>query len=267
MNKNLIITVSLLIFAVMLILFAWYYTESKKPENAVRSYLEEKYQEDFQNTIKFEKSIPNPDIEGNVDGTNVITVEGKGSTEYFKIFSEKDDLDFEVIVDTGTWEIHDTFALRKDVRDHLLSFFSAVNERLSDHIVKISIDDRGMNQFEEVSGVDEIKERLSRIPEIDSDSDSSTAGYPFISLEITLDQASLPFCQENTDLLHEINDLVIQTNNSLKYNFFIFILTGSDGKQIVFDGVSQEIYVYDLYAAGEVWGQELDEYIEKAGQR
>jgi hypothetical protein len=227
------------------------------------SYLEDHFADLDEEDIVDAMWAPYAPTDWGIPGSSLhLLIENKGQVFYYTVYAEKDDLEFEVVVDMQkTSEIYDTYAdnlLRRDVvMAHMKSY-----EDLADQVGKVFLngdwsdfykkyEDNTHNNYDLM--MEDLYMILSRVQE----TQPRTAylvhrNIDHFYLELSIDQNVLDFCKENFDFLVHLNEENMKANNELSalkgsrvdINFILMdecrIDFGSSGGPIVSDD-SQEI--------------------------
>lgn len=106
---------------------------------SIKQTLENKYNESF--TISFVSSIENPNIHHEGSGCPGYIEESEGTTEYYKLYSQKNDIEFFAYYSTidETKKIKDNYKENLKRREQLEKTYTKVEQVLSDYTTKISV--------------------------------------------------------------------------------------------------------------------------------
>ncbi|HHT77012.1 MAG TPA: hypothetical protein GXZ67_03875 [Clostridiaceae bacterium] len=225
------------------------------------SYLEDHFDDLDEDDIVDAMWAPYAPTDWGIDFLHLL-IENKGQVFYYTVYAEKDDLEFEVVVDTQkiseTYDTYEDNLLRRDVvMAHLKNY-----EDLTGQIGTVFLngdwsdfykiyEDNTHNNYDLM--MEDLYMILSRVQE----KHPKTAylkhsNIDSFYLELSIDQNVLDFCKENFDFLVHLNEENMKANNELSalkgsrvdINFILMdecrIDFGSSGGPIVSDD-SQEI--------------------------
>ena len=225
------------------------------------SYLEDHFDDLDEDDIVDAMWAPYAPTDWGIDFLHLL-IENKGQVFYYTVYAEKDDLEFEVVVDTQkiseTYDTYEDNLLRRDVvMAHLKNY-----EDLTGQIGTVFLngdwsdfykiyEDNTHNNYDLM--MEDLYMILSRVQE----KHPKTAylkhsNIDHFYLELSIDQNVLDFCKENFDFLVHLNEENMKANNELSalkgsrvdINFILMdecrIDFGSSGGPIVSDD-SQEI--------------------------
>lgn len=227
------------------------------------SYLEDHFADLDEEDIVDAMWAPYAPTDWGIPGSSLhLLIENKGQVFYYTVYAEKDDLEFEVVVDMQkTSEIYDTYAdnlLRRDVvMAHMKSY-----EDLADQVGKVFLNGDASDFYKKYednthNNYDLMMEDLYMILSRVQETQPRTAylvhrNIDHFYLELSIDQNVLDFCKENFDFLVHLNEENMKANNELSalkgsrvdINFILMdecrIDFGSSGGPIVSDD-SQEV--------------------------
>lgn len=188
------------------------------------SYLEDHFDDLDGDDIVDAMWAPYAPTDWGLDSLHLL-IENKGQVFYYTVYAEKDDLEFEVVVDTQklaeTYDTYEDNLLRRDVvMAHMKNY-----EDLADQIGNVFLngdsgtyykkyEDNTENNFELM--MEDLYMILSRVQE-----KQPRAAYLKHSnidsfyLELSIDQNALDFCKEKYDFLVYLNEENMKADNEL----------------------------------------------------
>ena len=242
-HKVIIISEILIILAIPIIKYCMPINE-----NYIEKYLKRTYKEDFSN-VTLIKSVENPDSDLSCDGTSFGTYKGEGSTVYYKVYSDKNDIEFMVYYDTSDKfkNIIDTYQGTLNRRNTLLEAYKTIYKYFNnkDYTIKLS----SYNNKIKINSEDQLNDILS----IYDESYSS-----FQDIEININKDLDDFIQTNYDNIIKLNDELVALKNNNGYYFATKIILNAKAVIELYNRENKP-YVYDKYGSLS----SLDEFVTK----
>ena len=215
--------------------------------------LENKYNEKFNNILLI-KTIENPDTNLSCDGTSFGTIKGEGSTEYYKVHSQKNDIDFIVTYDTSdkSKKINDAYEKNLKRRNTLMEAYEIVYKYLNNNIVRITLSDYRNNI--KITSKNQLKEILSIYEE---------KNMNLKDIEIYIEENLFEFSKTNYEDITRLNDELVELQRKKDYYFSTIIVLNKNAKIELYGGLDDKVYVYDKYSNSTAWGETLDEFVNR----
>ena len=233
----------------------------------VTSYLEQEYNEEF-NNIMFIKSFKNSDRDVGLDGSVFWTVKGKGYTNFYKVYSAEDDIEFEIVYNTDKNSIGDnirnTYKSNLKIREAVLSLYSKVQETFGGN-VEYCLFTEDLHNIEpyRISSENDIRLKLSKLKQANYNHRRDIGSFEYVALSIKINEPALDFCKSNYNMLNSINNFIIETNSNLPNGMLDFSIKDKNNVSISFNGVNNKIRIYDKFENDNVWGEELEVFIQR----
>lgn len=197
----------------------------------------------------------------------------KGVIYYLEVYSKNDDLAFEVIIDSETRAIADSYEYNLDLREEMTALYENLLSSIPDHVSASYFCEDTNNEYmyenikhTEISSKQSLYDTFSRL----RDTSTENGSYNSISFAFVLDKDLLDFCTEDSSELYTF--LAATEKIALKdwdyywpdYNgsnrlYLKIFLVGSDGSVLKYDYDDDAMYVYSMY--GE---EPLDEFTRNA---
>lgn len=254
-NKKIFILL-LVVFIVIFGFSIYAIIEKNAPinESYIKKSLSNKYNEKF-NNIYYIKSIENSDTDLNCDGSSFGTIKGEGTKEYYKVYSEKNNLEFYVYYDTSDKNkiIYDTYDIYLNRRNNMLEIYDFTKLNFNNIEFLISYNNE---QPIEIISKSHLENILSHYNDNDISDNSSDTFFEKIYVRINED--IFEFSKNNYSIIKKLNNKVI--NLTTEYYFSMFLLFNNDAK-IELDRLDGEPYVYDKFGNNKAWGERLDDFI------
>jgi hypothetical protein len=241
------------------------------------SYLEDHFDDLDEDDIVDAMWAPYAPTDWGIPGSSLhLLIENKGQVFYYTVYAEKDDLEFEVVVDTQkiseTYDTYEDNLLRRDVvMAHLKNY-----EDLTGQIGTVFLNGDSGNFYKKYEDLtqnnydlmmEDLYMILSRVKETHPKSAYLVhRNIDHFYLELSIDQTAPDFCKENFDFLVYLNEENMKANNelsalkgsSLSISFILMdecmIDFGSSGGPIVSD------------KSQEVRRQEITEYLKTGSE-
>lgn len=246
-KRNIIIISTI---ALIIIIFIVIFTiKSNMPinEKYIEKKLEKKYSEDFDN-VSFLKSVENADTDLSCDGSSFGTIKGEGSTEYYKVYSPKNNMEFIASYDTSdeTKKIKDSYEKNLKKRSALIQTYETISNYMHniDHIT-LSGSDNNIN----IDSKNQLESILSKYEEKNVNLDD---------IEIYINENLYDFCKTNYENITKLNDEIVKLQKNNDYYFSTIIVLNSQAT-IELYRLNDKPYVYDKYSTA--WGETLDEFV------
>lgn len=253
-NKKIFIILSI-VFIIILGFSVYTIVEKNAPVNEtyIKKSLSKKYNENFKNIYHVE-SIDNPDMNLNCDGSSFGTIKGKGTKEYYKVYSEKNNIEFFAYYNTSSEnkKIYDTYETYLNRRDNILEIYDFTKRNFSGMKFSISYNNQ---EPVEITTESNLKNILSNFDNKDISNFNSSSATFFEKIYIKLDEDVFNFSKDNYIIIKRLNDKVTSLRN--KYYFSMTLLFNNDAK-IELDG---EPYVYNNFGNNKARGEKLYKFI------
>lgn len=258
-NKKTFIIISIVFFLIICFI-AFKIIKKNLPinESYLKKSLSNKYNEKF-SELYYIKSIDNPDTDLDCDGSSFGTIKGEGTKEYYKVYSENNDIEFFVYYDTSDKDknVYDTYESYLNRRESILKIYDITKKYLSEDIVKFSISYDSDDKLVEITSKSQLNNILSNFSEKDiSNFDSS--GTFFEKIYITINEDIFEYSKNNYSTIKKINSEIVELKR--KYYFSMIILFNNNAT-IEFDRLDEEPYVYDQFANYKAWGEKFDDFV------
>lgn len=254
-NKKIIIIPIILILIVSFCIFEIIETQTPVNESYIKEKLYSKYKEVFTD-VYYIQSIENPDIDLNCDGSSFGTIKGKGFKEYYKVYSEKNNINFFVYYDTSDKNktIYDTYETYLTRRDTILEIYDFTEKILNDSNIKFSILCGNEQPIEIIS-----KSHLKRILSIFNDEYITSGSQSLLdNIYVKINANIFEFSKSNYSIIKNINNEVIK----LKYkHYFTMIMIFNNNAKIELNRLDGQPYVYDRFGGNKAWGEKLDDFV------
>ena len=242
---------------VILLIFLLTVINSNLPlnEKSLKKHLQEEYNEEFTN-ITLVSSVSNPDTNLTCDDASFGTIKGKGTTEYYKIYSKKNNIEFFAWYDTSDKKknIHDNYSEYLTRRDTILKAYDIININLNNNISKISISD---NTSDKLIAID-TKLMLTDI--LSTFEDDYILDSNHVDMYIHVNEDIYEYSKNNYSIINNLNSQFVSLRKSYYFNMAIIF---NDNAIIRLARLNNEAYVYDKFANGKAWGEKLDDFIKR----
>jgi len=158
---KIIIILSILLVGVIGIGISIFVASRPVDEKYVKKELESKYHESFD--VNYVESVANPDVELGCDGSTFGTINGKGETEYYLVYSKKEKLEFLAYYDNSKDGkiIHDNYEIYLNRRDNTLKTYELIYRYFNINIDRVSYKGN-LNDIQDIESYDEFNELLSK---------------------------------------------------------------------------------------------------------
>ena len=161
-NKKILIILSV-VFVAISCFIAFTIIKNNAPINEpyIKKSLSNKYNEKFSD-IYLVKSVNNPDTDLNCDGSSFGTIKGEGTTEFYKVYSEKNNIEFFVYYDTSdkSKTIKDTYENYLTRRDSIIKVYDITKEYLNKDVEKFSISYEHDDKLVEITSKSQLNDIL-----------------------------------------------------------------------------------------------------------
>lgn len=218
----------------------------------IKQQLEKKYNEKF-NDIDLIKSIKNPDKNLSCDGSSFGTIKGKGTTNYYKIYSERNDIEFLVTYNTADESkiIHDTYQDNLNRRNVLLNAHKVIYKHLNNSINQITLvnDNIKIN----ITYEQQLKDSLTTCDEKDIEREI------YDSIYINIKDNVYDFSKQNYEKITNLNNeiVILLKNNDYYFNI---MLAFNNNEIIELNRLDGKAYIIDK---NKIWEGPLDDFIIK----
>lgn len=248
-----------IILLICLVIFTIIKKNAPINESYLKKNLSNKYDEKFSD-LHYVKSIDNPDTDLNCDGSSFGTIKGEGTKEYYKVYSESNDIEFFVYYDTSDKDknVYDTYENYLNRRESLLEIYDITKKYLSENIIKFSISYDGDDKLIEITSKSQLNNILSHFSDEDIYNFSNFSGTFYENIYITINEDIFEFSKNNYSTIKKINSEIVKLKN--KYYFSMAILFNNNAK-IEFDRLNNEPYVYDEFGNNKAWGEKVDDFV------
>lgn len=230
--------------------------ENNRPVDAkyIEKQLEKKYKENF-NNVSLIESVENPDTNLNCDGSSFGTIKGEGSTEYYKVYSKKNDIEFIATYDTSnkSKKINDSYDDSLKRRSTLIAAYKIINNRLNSKINKISLSSSSSDTEIDISTESQLEDILSKYEENNKDLEN---------FEIYISEDLYNFSKSNYEIITKLNDEIVTLKKNKDYYFFTTIVL-NERAIIELYRLDNKAYVYDKLGNQKAWGEPLDEFVRR----
>lgn len=188
-----------------------------------------------------------PHIFGMPGSSLHLAIENKGETFYFTVYSEKDDLEFEVVVDSpkkkDTYDTYEDNILRRDAIITYVKLYEPIEEQFG----KIILNGEWRDFYQTYENntqsnydlmIKDLQKLLSRVQETDAKTDYiEHRNIDSFSIEFYVDRNALEYCKENLDVLTQLSNEYTKMRDDMsdlkKTYLFIKIIT-KDGCELQF---------------------------------
>lgn len=242
----------LVIFVIFGIILFSYISDLPHSEETLLNHLEEKYDEDFVE-ISPAMSVVNPDVKLSCDGADFGTIEREGTTEFYKVYSKENNLEFFLYYDTEDKnDIHDTYKTFQNRRNITLNVY----EEITFDAYKVEF----INDIKSITTTILSKEQLSDLVSFYEDHEADEHSYISDELVYYIADDALPFCQNNLTKIMELNNFL---NNLLDDNDYdldlTFIFNGGVSLRLKYrDSIPS---IYDSQYAGRAWNEPITDFV------
>ncbi len=266
-NKKLFIILSIIIFLAVKIYNTGIDIHETIEENApidesygthIKKNLSNKYNENFAE-IQYVKEIKNPDTDLNCDGSSFGTIKGKGSKIYYKVYSQKNNLEFYAYYDTTDEEknIYDTYTTNFNRRNVILKVYDFTEENFNNISFLTSYNDE---QQYEITSKKQLKKYLSYLNDNILNENNDNILYKNSNdfednIYIKINEDIFEFAKENYNIIKKLNDEVEELRR--EYPFSMFLLFNDDA-YIELEELRGKPYAYDN---NETRGEVLEDFI------
>ena len=255
------IGIVILSFIVIPNIFNYFAINNITEERRTKRYLESKYNEKF-NEITLVHSTKNPDTDLSCDGASCGTIKGKGETEYYLVYSKKDDIEFIANYNTHTKEYNDTYELSLNLREYIGLLYDKVKDTFSNIDKQIffsaNIHDKDNLPYL-INSAQELTIILSRVT--DGYPEKHT-GFTYTRLYMDVNINGLEFCKNEYDNILMIDNYLRELeSNSELYSRIGFSIHSLDDILIEFNRLDS-VRIYDEFATGKAWGETIEEFIQ-----
>lgn len=264
MRIPLIVGIFILSLLILPMIISKFINQSNTGEKLIRKYLENKYNEKFDN-ITLVQSVENPDTDINCDGSNFGTINGKGNTEYYLVYSARDDLEFVVNYDTHTKEYEDTYDFSLSLRKNILQLYKETQNTYSDYISEVNFYANKHDENETPTKIYSTQDLNGILSKVTDGYPSTHTGSTYTSLFIYINMNCLEFCKKEYSNIMMINDLLIElTRDNMIYSHIQLTIVTKDKINIEFDTIDNAVRIYDRYESGMAWGETIEEFIKRS---
>ena len=259
-NKKIFIILSV-VFILIICFVVFQIIKKNVPinESYLKKSLSNKYDEKF-SELYYVKSIDNPDTDLDCDGSSFGTIKGEGTKEYYKVYSESNDIEFFVYYDTSDKDknVYDTYENYLNRRESLLEIYDITKKYLRENIIKFSISYDSDDKLIEITSRSQLNNILSNFSDEDISNFSNSSGTFYENIYINVNEDIFDFSKNNYYTIKKINSEIVKLKN--KYYFSMAILFNNNAK-IEFDRLDEEPYVYDQFANNKAWGEKFDDFV------
>lgn len=227
--------------------------------NSIEKKLEEKYNENFTN-VSLIKSIKNKDVDINCDGSSFGTIKGRGTIEYYKLYSPKNDIEFFAFYDTSNKlkGVNDTYENYLSARKAISDAYNITYKYFSNYIDKIVLTDSFDTIQLNINSSKQLYDILSHVDNIEKN--LSSYNNPIYYIRIYINQDLFNFCKENYENLTILNNEIVKLTE--EYNFELSIYLNND-TSIILNRLNEKAYVYDRFGNDMAWGELLDDFVQR----
>jgi hypothetical protein len=202
-------------------------------------------------------------------------IENKCESFYFTVYTEKNDLEFEVVVDPAEMEnAYDTYQdnlLRRDAIMTHMQFY----EQLSAHCEKIILngdwrdfyktyEDDTQTEYDLM--MEDLYMLLSRVQETQPERDYvKHRTMESFTIDFYIDQNALDYCKENLDFLIRLSDeytIVLDQISELKTTYLDITILTKDGCKIDFFS-NHMPSIWDDAQDGYAWNEDITEFVKR----
>lgn len=226
-------------------------------DNYIKIHLENKYNEQF-DKVWFIRSDENPDVNLNCDGSSFGTIKKDGSTEYYKIYSKENNLEFFAYYDTSDkgQVINDTYDSLLNRRETAKETYEILYNYLNENISKISVLYNSNDYPIEIYSKDELNDILSEFDDEDIIYNFESDFYVYINDNI------YEFSKNNFNTLKNLNSKIISLKENKQHYFSVELIFNNSAK-LELDRLNGEVYIYDMYGNDKAWGERLDDFVKR----
>ncbi len=252
-NKQKIIIVSTIMSIVIIsIIISIINNNMPVDDKYIEKQLEKKYREDFSN-ISLIKSVENPDTDLSCDGSYFGTIKGEGSTEYYKVYSKKNNIEFIVTYDTTdeTKTIKDSYKDNLKRRKTLVNTYKTIYKYLNSKNYKVVLS--GGNNLININSENQLEGVLSKYEEENID---------LKDFKIYINEDLHDFCKSNYETITKLNDEIVALQKNNDYYFLTSIVLNGNAT-IELYRLNYKAYIYDKSGNSAAWGETLDEFVTR----
>lgn len=251
-KQNIIIVSAIMLIAIIYIIIPIIKNNIPVDAKYIEKQLEKKYSEDFSNILLI-KSVENPDTSLSCDGSSFGTIKGEGSTEYYKVYSKKNNIEFIVTYDTSdnSKKINDSYENNLKRRSTLVDTYKTIYKYLNSKIYKITLS--GPYNEININSETQLEDILSKYEEKNIDLED---------IEIYISEDLYDFCKSNYETITKLNDEIITLQRNNDYYFSTIIVLNANAT-IQLYRLNDKAYVYDKYGNSTAWGETLDEFVTR----
>lgn len=254
-KKPLVASIAVVLLIMILLIFS-FGINNITGEQHIQKYLEEKYDEKFDN-ITFIESVKNPDTNLSCDGSSFGTIKGKGETEFYLVNSDKENMDFKVSYNTYKDEYYDNYKFSLNLRESVGKLYEKSKSAFDKYTEKIIFSPDEHNEDIEPITVTDEKDLYNQLSKAND-------GEPFTRLYIYVNMNSLEFCKKEYDNIKMVNDYLIELERSTElYSHIGLSIYTLDGVMFEFNRLNDTVYIYDSYSSGKAWGETIEEFIQR----
>ncbi len=243
-QKIIIISIVALAVVICAVLFV---IKNNMPVNEkyIKNYLKKKYDEKFE-SVSFVKSVKNEDVVISCDGSSFTPIKGKGETDYYKVYSNKNDIEFIASYDNSSKskKINDSYEESLKKRTTLVEAYNIISKYLRNLTYEVKL--LGNSNKVNISSESQLKNLLSKYEEKNED---------LKEFEIYINENLYYFCKVNYVNINKINDEIVALQKTNDYEFSTTIMLNSSSRIGLHNG---EVYIYEK--SGTPTGT-LDEYL------
>ena len=222
--------------------------------------LEKKYNEKFDNIVLI-STQKNSDANSGCDRSFFEIIKGKRKKVYYKVHSDKNNLDYIAYYDTfnKSKKIVDNYNVIINRKKTINELYECIIFNFGDSLSKITL---SSNFKEDETSITSSKQLNSILNNSFNDETSIPIYFDsmFDDLNIYINQNILEYSKLNYNKINEINDKLISEKNTYSLSITLIFNNKSSIELDKFDG---KAYVYEKYGSNQAWGETLEEFIKR----
>lgn len=258
-KRNIIIFSTITVLLILCIIIPFVKNNMPMNDKYLEKELEKKYNENFEN-VTLIKSVKNPDTDLNCDGSSFGTIKGKGTKEYYKLYSKKNNLEFWAYYDTSdkSKKIVDNYNMLLNRRSTIKNVYDYIISNFSNSISKITISYNLEDIETDILSINQLNTFLNNV-----EKENTTPNYfdtMYDKVNIYINENIFDYSKSNYKIIDELNDKFIELKDNY---YFSVILKFNNNAHIELDRLDGKAYVYDKFGNNYAWGETLDDFIKR----
>lgn len=264
-NKNKLFLILGIILSIIIIPILTIYINNYNStgERGIKRHLEKKYNEKFDEIILV-KTAKNPDTTLSCDGANFGTIKGKGDTQYYKVYSKQNDIEFTAHYDTHTKDYQDTYSYKLNVIHSTQKLYTKTKKTLNTYVDKITFSPDIHDETVTPSPIYSTQDFKNILNKVQSEYSPNNYEGAYTRLLVHVNVNSLEFCKTEYNNILMLNNYLIELEQSTElYSQIGLLVYTRDNVQLNFNRLDNNVYIYDEFANDKVWGEPINEFVKR----